>query len=736
MTTLRALHPGPQLAAATPGTVTTLGLLPILAISAATMAAPAFAQTTGEVLLGDVTVGGTAETSYTVSGTSSEKRTAPLLDTPRSTTVVTQRQIEERAVRNVSEVLRTTPGVTLGSGEGGTVFGDRPFIRGFEASSDVSVDGVRNTSRSTPESFNLEAVEINLGANSAEQGRGSTGGGINLVTKQAREGQTFHRFSVLAGNANQFRSTYDGNVDFGNGIAARINLLADDSGVPGRNVTKDRKLGIAGALSWRLDSGAKLSFSASHLDTDGIPDFGVPVANNAYRADFGTGFGAGTLADPWRPIGDVNPNNYYGFANRDYRKTQVTNMAFKVEHDFGNGWQLASRLGYVNDKQDYIINRPSYIAGGTVDSLIRGYDRDNDNLTFSTNLSGRFFTGSIEHSISAGVEISRERIRSNNFNWGAGTSPQPVTPLDLYNPDSWVAINGALVPTGTSGATTNTKSLYVFNTAKLNEQFSINLGLRYDNYDVTVDGVPPLQRKDSLLNGQVGLVWKPAPNGTVYLSYATSSTPAGEYVLQVGNNLASGGVSTGTINSDPEKSRNIELGTKWDLNGLIVTGALFQTEKTNQRVQNAGVWELTAATRSRGLELGVAGQINDRWGIAAGYTYMDVAVTKGPDAGRVPINTARNTLGLWTTYDVNEKWRIGGGVNFVDSKFGNNANTVLIPSYWRADVMTTYNISDTASLQLNVNNLFDKVYYDSTHQGIFATRGPGRSITAKLDMRF
>jgi len=183
-----------------------------------------------QVELDTVTISGKQENSYKKETAQSPKLTTPLKDTPRSITVITEDLMKDRGQNSVTEVLRTTPGITLGAGEGGTPLGDRPFIRGFEASTDIHIDGMRDLGRISHESFNLESLEISKGPGSAYSGRGSTGGSINLVNKSAKA-QNAYAVSAAVGTDDLKRATIDANYYAQEqDIGARINLMAHDAG--------------------------------------------------------------------------------------------------------------------------------------------------------------------------------------------------------------------------------------------------------------------------------------------------------------------------------------------------------------------------------------------------------------------------------------------------------------------------------------------------------------------------
>ncbi len=751
------LHPLPEPDGAR--RMPTLGLLPVIAISAA-VAGPALAQTTGGTVVLDTIVvdgpkGGETATEYRTTEGSSPKLTAPIADTPKTIAVITQRQMEERNATSVLEVLRTTPGITLGSGEGGTPLGDRPFVRGFQAATDIMVDGVRNLGRTSQEAFATESVEVVKGPGGSYSGRGATGGSINLVSKQAREGETFHEVSGTVGNAGHKRLAYDGNLDFGNGLAARLNLMVQDSGVPGRDVLKDDRRGIALALSKRFGDASKLSFNLYHSRTDATPDLGVPMEVAAYRdAIYGTGVRPITKADPGLPIETMPSSAFFGSAFRDYREVTNQSATLKFEHEFSDSLRLTSTLAWIGSEQFYMVTRPTIATSGgavvrdpvtneiLVNRDLRSGGRKNGALAFQTALTGTAFTGTVKHDFAVGIELSEEKLRSAA---STGSPSVPRTPLD--NPNPYDPVTGTLV-WGAWGTpvTTTTRALYVFDTLTFNDQWQLNLGLRYDKYKVD-DGTRV--RKDNLLNYSAGLVYKPAPNGMVYFSVGTSSNPSGECAGMAGGADGAGActLNNNNVNLEPERSRSYEFGTKWELfdDRLLLSAAIFQTDKKNARsTDEFGNVALLGHNRARGFELGAAGQINDRWGLSLGYTFIDARLVNDGFSGGVPSEdngnymqfVARHGFGLWTTYELNDRWTLGGGATYTGKRYLNTANTMVLPAQWRVDLMAAYAINDSAKLQVNVNNLFDERLYDASHVGLFANRAPGRTITAKLDYRF
>lgn len=730
----------------------TLGLLPVIALSAA-LTGQAYAQEGVVTELEEIGVSaGTQDdpkNSLRVKKGASNKLTAPLLDTPRTVQVITQKQIEERGASSLYDVLRTTPGVTLGTGEGGNPLGDRPFIRGYEASTDMFVDGIRSLGRSTYDAFNLESIEIIKGPGGAYSGRGATGGSLNMVTKKARLGEDFHEVSGMVGTDSQYRGSYDGNISFTPNLAARLNLFWQDAEVPGRGGIEDNKLGIAGSVTGQISESTRLILGLYNSRADSTPDFGIPMANAAYRDMYGTGYGSGTKDDPFLPIGNVDHKQFFGSFRRDFR--DVTNQAatVKLEHEFSDTLRLESTLAYIGTEQKYIVTRPTIQSSGPetgwLDRSSRAGYRDNETYAWSTNLSGEFETGFVEHSFALGFDISEEKLRS-----GSVTNVPSIgrTP-DIWNPNPWDPITGGPASFGALGDPTTTKSkgIYLFDTLKFNEQWMANIGVRYENFDVTSPASgrnPERNRTDNIFTYQLGLVYKPLPNGSIYVSYGTSANPSGQCASLAGGSEGASACTLGAANEnlEPEKNRSIEVGTKWDLfdDRLSVTAALFRTDKTNQRAQDdLGNVELIGRSRVQGIEIGVAGNITELWAISAGYTYLDAKLLDdgaGSNDGNRLHYIAPHAFSVWTTYEATERLTVGGGATYTGKRFINAANTSALPDQWRVDLMAAYKVNDNATLQLNVNNVFDEKLYDASHVGLFANTGPGRNATLKLNYKF
>ncbi|MDT3311581.1 TonB-dependent siderophore receptor [Pseudomonas sp. rhizo66] len=710
-------------------------------------------------------------TSYQVEKASSPKYTAPLVDTPRSVTVIPQQVLKDTGALNMQDALRTVPGITFGAGEGGNPQGDRPFIRGFDAQGDTYLDGVRDTGSQSREIFAVENIEVSKGPNSAIGGRGAAGGSINLVSKKAHLGNSFDGGFTWGSDQTQ-RYTLDGNYQFSDTAAGRLNLMSHESNVAGRDKVDYDRWGIAPSLAFGLGTDTRVNLDYYHLESNDTPDSGIP-----YTIPTG-GSAARTKSNPDKPYAGGDHSNFYGL-DRDFRKGRTDTATFAIEHDLSDSLTIKNTLRHGTSMQDYILTQPDDSKGNVNNGSLwrRANTRvsNTETTTNQTDLFGNFYVAGFKNSFSTGVEYTREESQKSSYNVNTDTTPRTpgnasnnCTPsmigassgyncTSLSNPNPNDPWNGA-ISRNYAGTDTqaNTYALYVFDTLELSEQWLVNMGLRYDHFDTDYKTYNAAGRTTSkgddtseFVTGQFGVVYKPAENGSIYASYATSATPPGNTLGegQEGNPLGGTPDRSGNLLSsdmEPETTKNYEIGTKWDLlnDRLSLTADIFRTEKENARVQiDTSSYENAGKTRVQGVELSASGKITDKWQVFAGYAFMDSEQVDGGPMGRandgneLP-NTPKNSASLWTTYQVTPKLTIGGGAFYVDDVYGSVANTTMVDSYVRYDAMAAYKLTKNVDLQLNVQNLTNETYYDKAFSTHFANQAAGRTALLSTNFHF
>ena len=697
---------------------------------------------------------GVAEGSFKADRAASTKYVAPLLDTPKTVSVITQALIKETNATSLQEVLRSTPGITFGMGEGGNPEGDRPFIRGFDSQSNVLIDGVRDPSSQSRDMFNVERVDVVKGADSVYNGGGAVGGSINLVQK-APSLENSIGGSLGLGTDKYKRATVDLNRQLGDTSAFRLNLLGAKGDVAGRDSVDYEHLGIAPTLAFGIGTPTRVTVGYYHYETDDMPDYGIPY-NNPYAA----GTANARFNGDGGPLA-VNRNNFYGLTGRDFRKTQVDSGTLKVEHDLNDRFTISNSTRYTESKNDYIASNPGDSSGlnisnaniavgtlnvppGFLNRNAKSRNSQSEGFINSTQLRGTVDTGGLKHSLAVGFEYSKDKVDNRAYVVGAA----PVA--NILNPNPNDVYTGT-VTRATSGTRTQaeTKSVYLFDSLTLNPQWSINAGLRYDSYDThaspystigaALASTAFLRSKSDYLNYQAGVVYKPAANGSVYLNYATASNQPG---ISVGDGADSLALTNQDL--DAERVKSLELGTKWDVldRRLSLTGAIFHIEKTNAKVSTSATTVANVGEqRVNGIELGFAGNVSPAWKIYGGYVYQDAKLANaGPvnaafNGNQFP-NTAENSASLWTSYKLLPQLTLGGGLFYVDKVFGNTANTKYVPSYVRLDAYAEYEINKNVSLQLNVQNLTDKTYFDRAYSTHMVSVAPGRQVILTANFKY
>ena len=697
-----------------------------------------------------------AEQSLKVDKSANSKFVAPLLDTPKSVSVISKQLIEDTQVTTLSDALRTVPGITLGAGEGGNPNGDRPFIRGYNSESSMYVDGVRNSTSQNREMFAIEQVEITKGSASAMGGAGTTGGSINMISKVAKKGD-FLEGSVGAGTDDYQRITLDGNKDFGNGIAARVAVMGHHNDKAGQeNGTEYARAGIAPSITFGLDSDTRATLSYYYLKTDDTPDSGVPYNNPTGYSQYSG-----------KPI-DVKQGVYYGWKDRDFQKQENQSGTIKLEHDLTDNLTLSNTAVYNKSKNDYLWTNPDDSKGniyknGNVWARANSRVADTDAFTDQLALTGKFNTGRLKHSFNLGAEYSDQETDRTQYIIDSLTSTGTAnsscnaaaiasgwcTSVQNPNRGPWT---GSISTEGADRYNIQNKntSVYFLDSIELHPQWILDLGLRWDDYSAEqtmIAGrynstyseatVINLKNDSDFVNYQAGLVYKPVENGSIYASYATSSNPVG-----VDGGDGSEGITAAIQNLKPEEVRTMELGTKWDVlnDKLNLTAAIFRTEKTNTRATaDDGTTKNIGETRVDGFELGVNGNITEKWALSAGYTYLDSELVDdgtGLNDGKQVQNVAKNSATLWTTYQVMPQLTLGAGAIAMDKVYANAANTKWVPGYVRYDAMARYNVNKNVDLQLNVNNLADTRYFTKAYASHYATEAEGRSAVLSLNFKY
>lgn len=563
------------------------------------------------------------------------------------------------------------------------------------------------------------------------------------------------------------RSTFDVNRVVGD-FAVRFNGMVEHGGVMGRDLAEAKAWGLAPSIAYGLGTDFRAILAYEHLERRDRPDWGVPGAmiKDTFRYD---------------PVAATARRDAYFGLRSDFDNVTSDSLLARLEYDINDRVTISNQTRWSRvDREARYVVPTGYVAGTQeVTSQTHMYDRVNSTVTNQTNLSAEFETGSWKHHVAAGIELTRETSDAFRF----GTPNPPNTPI--FNPDPDRDPGAAFAPTQRNDVEIDTIAAYVYDTIELNEQWLVNGGLRAERYEVgisskTMAGAPTgavdgYSDSETSLGGNVGLVYKPTRDGSIYASYGLSTLPPGSFMSNPDISRTSDNAFPGFVGgAKPVQSHNYELGVKWDVlnGGLSLGAALFRTEKHNVPWTGRDVGEPADSLKGygkqivQGIELSVAGKVTDVWSVFGGVAFMKSERKHDPilDFYRRTANpgdygaatstvgdelafTPKVTANLWSTYDINEKLTIGGGIQYVGSSWLGRPDDALrvipngsfgkLPAYFLAHAMVSYNVNDNFKLRLNVDNLFNETYAVSTNwPGTRATLGAPRTFRFSASVSF
>lgn len=739
--------------------------------------------------LGGVTVTDTAIIEQTAKRQESPKATRPVLDTPQTVTILSREVIEMQNLLTLRDVLSTVPGITFGAGEGGGGFGDSINFRGYSANNDITIDGVRDSAQYTrSDTFNLEQIEVTNGANSAVAGSGSVGGSINIVTKRplAKDATTI---AGGIGLDNYYRGTIDTNKRVSDLIAVRLNAMIHQNDIPGRDVENAKRWGVAPSIAFGIDSPTQLTVQYVHQEDDNIPQYGVP-----YYAVAG-GLPAG-----------VDRESYYGYRNIDKQEINVDAFTTIFSHAFSDKVNIRNLTRYQDVTQFALLNPPqgTYClastnltplgascgvvpAGFYQPSGPRGTTRDTRNqLAYNqTDLRAIFNTGGIEHTLTFGASAAWEKFNissGNSLRNADGSAALATLPLmSIANPNDVVVGPGTsvfgsnvytgpvnFIPTAQQQGEMNNYAVYLFDTAKISDNFEVSGAVRYERTSGTFRGDtvsaaaatlgvvttgPTFTNKANLFSYRAGINYKPIEAVSIYASYGNSKTPSQSSV--------NGSCTAATCNVKPESAKNYEVGVKAEVAaGVLLTAALFRNERDQFRVASLDPavpdQQLDGASRVNGVSLGATGNITPVWSVTANYTYLDSKVIRSvaantPTGGTLPTDlqagnpltaTPAHSGSLFTNYRLPFGVGLGYGVTYQGSFYLSNSVSVAVPVLLKSDAyfvhsaVISYDLTRALSAQLNVKNFTDKTYFSRIRNNGWATPGDGRTALVTLAYKF
>ncbi len=695
-----------------------------------------------------------------VSGDS--RRVKELADTPATISVLTQAQIKDSGKTDLRDVLAAQPGITLGTGENGNAFGDRYIIRGHEARSDVFVDGLRDPGMTTRESFATEQVEITKGPSSTFAGRGSTGGAVNSITKQASSEYNFTKAEAGMGTDDYRRISIDSNQKISDDFAVRVNFLHSYTDIPDRDPASKERNGIA--LSAAFQATEKLKFIADYyqLDAEDEPDLGTYIVPDG------------------SPVDDIPVY----LQDQDFLESDVETFTFRASYQANESLRFDNATRYGTTDNGYVVTGARGTVRDATDPDAPGADTIGlsthqgwQEVEYFVNQFNVYFDqelGGMQHQWVLSAEYSDLKVTNGVYNVDNTGATNCIVSGRRGASNSYCIIDGAgnevsgisslmgrSITKGDSDSDYNveTTSLSVMDTITINDHWDLFAGVRMDRFDydnkVTRNGTTTdYSYDDTLWNGHVGAVYKINSDANVYLTYSTSSNINGGE-SDVGGSCGYGGLCGDpeqVTKSDPETTENIELGTKWNLmdDKLLFTAAIFQITKDDVMESVGSSYETlgtlnTGKNRVKGFEIGLSGNVTDKLSTQFGLTMMDAEVLNAfdpNDEGETLSNFADNSAFLQLRYQLTDKFAFGGTATYSSELYSGQpddaaSDSYKVPSYTAFDLFANYEFSPKLNARLNIGNVTDKEYYLASYRsGAFTYMGDARNAQLSLSYEF
>ncbi|HAV1414212.1 TonB-dependent siderophore receptor [Vibrio parahaemolyticus] len=584
------------------------------------------------------------------------------LDVPQAVSVVTKTEMQDRGAVRLVDALDGVAGVNNTLGEGSR---DQFMIRGFDSLNDMYRDGMRDdgTLQSYRSLANVERVEIVKGPAGALYGRGSAGGIINLVTKRAN-GENFTHVKGSVGSNSQYVGQVDSSMAFSDKVNGRINLeyRQADSYV---DHVDSNDFFIAPTIRVLPADGHTIDIDVEYAHQELVPYRGVPSKNG-------------------KPV-DLPVSTYFGGTN-DYQESDSLRVAVDYEWRLNDQWVWNNRAAFNHIELEQKGTRQGKVTGNEVSQTVNNFGYD---PRTTTTLQSELIWETNDNQLMLGADFNQIDIDLTL------ASDKTLPPQNIYNP--------VVSPTPDPGFkpfrdnTTTTTGVYVQDVYTWGD-LSLIGNVRYDSMELEQQKAGSGKEKldDDKVSYRAGLVYRINYDTSVYASLARSwQLPyAGIYINP---KLAE------FFHTDLK-----EVGAKAYLldNALMLNAALFQIDQEQPQTNVDGDVIDKIEVRHQGIELEVRGQITKQWDISVGYSYLDA---EDKATGKKPNDVSDHLFSLWSTYQLDDNWRLGGGVKYVGDRYAGNDEAVALGDYTTVDLMAAYT-TGRHKIQANAYNILDEKY--------------------------
>ena len=640
------------------------------------------------------------------------KTPVPILDVPQTVSIVTDVDIRKQGFREIGDIIRYTPGVNTTQGEGHR---DSVVFRGVRSTADFFQDGVRDDVQYYRSLYNVEQVEILRGPNALLFGRGGTGGIINRVTKKAIVGETFTAHDVGIDSFGAADIALDTNFQLENGAALRINLHSD-SLANHRDHYDGNRVGFNPTMTLKVSPETTVFLSYEYADHERFIDRGIPTINGS----------------PDESLSDV----VFGNSSANVQTLEATIMRAQVEHTLSD--TSKANFSFTSSSFDKLYQN-IYASGydGTLVTMDGYYDpTERDNTIMSANLVNELSLGGVVHTLLIGAEFiqtDNENLRYD-ANWSTTNDDNEI--FNITRPMDFTVNSGGVATAldyvtklnRQTASDISVTSIFIQDQIDLSDNWKLMVGGRLDDFDITVDDIKngtSESRNDNTFSPRAGVIYKPQENVSLYLSYSESFLPrSGEQFKAL---------SATSARLDPDVFESTEIGMKVALNeNISLNAAYFDSEQVRaERDNDTGETSEVRGLTVDGFEIELKGRVVDNLNLAIAYSDLSGETS----SGGIPREIPEHTLSAFVAWEVNEKLSVGLGLTQQgESKIKDNTPGLVLPEYTRVDLSAYYQVAPNLSVQMNVENLMDELYFPHSHSTHQAS--VGESVNSRVSLRW
>ena len=640
------------------------------------------------------------------------KTPVPILDVPQTVSIVTDVDIRKQGFREIGDIIRYTPGVNTSQGEGHR---DSVVFRGVRSTADFFQDGVRDDVQYYRSLYNVEQVEILRGPNALLFGRGGTGGIINRVTKKAVVGETFTAHDVGIDSFGAADIALDTNFQLENGAALRINLHSDTL-ANHRDHYDGNRVGFNPTMTLKLSPETTVFLSYEYADHERFIDRGIPTINGS----------------PDESLSDI----VFGNSSANVQTLEATIMRAQVEHTLSD--TSKANFSFTSSSFDKLYQN-IYASGydGTLVTMDGYYDpTERDNTIMSANLVNELSLGGVVHTLLIGAEFiqtDNENLRYD-ANWSTTNDDNEI--FNITRPMDFTVNSGGVATAldyvtklnRQTASDISVTSIFIQDQIDLSDNWKLMVGGRLDDFDITVDDIKngtSESRNDNTFSPRAGVIYKPQENVSLYLSYSESFLPrSGEQFKAL---------SATSARLDPDVFESTEIGMKVALNeNISLNAAYFDSEQVRaERDNDTGETSEVRGLTVDGFEIELKGRVVDNLNLAIAYSDLSGETS----SGGIPREIPEHTLSAFVAWEVNEKLSVGLGLTQQgESKIKDNTPGLVLPEYTRVDLSAYYQVAPNLSVQMNVENLMDELYFPHSHSTHQAS--VGESVNSRVSLRW